>query len=47
MSLLLYISASLVVVVWIVSRKVSKPKSLLADVAGPEKEHWLKGRIRY
>ncbi|TFK53929.1 cytochrome P450 [Heliocybe sulcata] len=32
-------------IVWIIARRVRKPKSPLADVPGPQSDHWLKGNF--
>lgn len=35
----------LATLLWVLSRRFFKTRSPLADVAGPEKEHWLKGEF--
>ncbi|EPQ57612.1 cytochrome P450 [Gloeophyllum trabeum ATCC 11539] len=41
----LTVSLLLAFVVWVVVRRLRRPRSPLADVPGPESDHWLKGTL--
>ncbi|KZT24217.1 cytochrome P450 [Neolentinus lepideus HHB14362 ss-1] len=41
----LVVSLFLCFVIWVVARRTRRPKSPLAEVPGPESDHWLKGNF--